>query len=127
MSKHKKILLVDDDPDIRELISLFLASEPYDIVESSDVPAALQSLSSYGPFDLVILDFWLGQDHAVSVIDKIRSKDQSTPVIMISGGNRRMDLESTAAISDISGAVVFLQKPFQKATLLDAVNSALHP
>lgn len=125
MTTLRKILLVDDDPDIREMIATFLASEPYEIVEASDVPAALHSLSTDGPFDLAILDFWLGQDHSVSVIDMIRSTEQSTPVIMISGGNRRMDLESTAAIADISGAVVFLQKPFQKATLIEAVNSAL--
>ncbi|MGC1504916.1 MAG: response regulator [Sulfitobacter sp.] len=125
MTVRKKILLVEDDPDIREMMLAFLLSEPFDIVEAATIPSARQSLSSEGPFDLAILDFWLGQDHAVSIIDMIRSDEGNTPVIVISGGNDRLDLEATAAIADVSGAVTFLQKPFKKVTLLDAVTAAL--
>ncbi|GAA6176214.1 response regulator [Sulfitobacter pacificus] len=125
MTPRRKILLVEDDPEIREVISIFLSSEPYEIVASENLSAALQRLSTMGPFDLAILDFWLGTEHSVSILDTIRAKGDNTPVIVISGGNDHMDLEATAAIADISGAVVFLQKPFQKSTLLEAVSSVL--
>lgn len=127
MTQNKKILLVEDDPDMREMISAFLSSGPYDIALAGSVPAALKRLSQEGPFDLAVLDFWLGRENSISILDMIRSNNQDTPVIVISGGHHRMDLEATAAISEISGAVVFLQKPFQKSTLLDAVATALAP
>lgn len=121
MSNPKKILLVDDDPDIRAMICAFLAPKEYEITQAEDVSAALHELSRGQTFDLAILDFWLGKDHAVSIIDSIRSKASDIPVMVISGGNGSMDLEITAAISDASGALAFLQKPFRKADLIGAV------
>ncbi len=121
----KRILLVDDDPHIRPIIATFLTSEAYDVIEAKDVSTAAYNLYSTAPFDLAIVDFWLGKDHAISILDMITSNGLDVPVIVISGGNKTMALEVTAAVSDISGAVVFLQKPFQKSTLLEAVASAL--
>lgn len=125
MSHPKRILLVDDDPDIRKMIAAFLSSTNCEIVEASDISVALEEVSNSAPFDLAILDFWLGKNHAISIMDAITAQSSDVPIIMISGGNSVMDLEKTAAISDVSGALKFLQKPFGKADLLDAVTSAL--
>jgi len=124
MKSIKRILLVDDDPEIREIIAGFLSSTDFEVVEASDVETAQLELAKGVPFDLAILDFWLGKNHAVTIMDLVISKSYSIPVIIVSGGNGRMDLEKTEAISDISGAVMFLQKPFQKNDLLDAVAAA---
>lgn len=124
MKSRKRILLVEDDPDIRAMIAGFLPPIDYEIVEAGDVSVANKELTNGQTFDLAILDFWLGNDHAVSIMDTIASEGHM-PVIMISGGNKQMDLEKTQAISDVSGAVVFLQKPFRKADLIEAVTSAL--
>jgi DNA-binding NtrC family response regulator len=125
MNTLKRVLIVDDDPDVRTMITAFLSPGAFQVIEAGDLAAALHELSTGAPIDLAILDFWLGQDHAVSIMDAIRSSGLDAPIIMISGGNRSMDLEATEAISDISGAVAFLQKPFRKAIFLDAVKSAL--
>lgn len=125
MNKCKRILLVDDDPDIREIIASFLASPDFEITEAEDVDSAMEVLSSGEPFDLAIVDFWLGKKHAVSVMDLISSGANGVPIIVISGGNGLMDLEKTEAISDVSGALVFLQKPFRKSDLIEAVTSAI--
>lgn len=110
---------------MRAVIAAFLSPDNFDVTEADDAKVAIQNLSEGGSFDLAIIDFWLGQDHAVSIMDAITSQEYSIPIIMISGGKRGMDLEATAAIADISGAVVFLQKPFRKATFLKAVATAL--
>ena len=123
LNSRKRILLVDDDPDIREMIAAFLSSPDYEITEAEDVGSAMHELSSGKPFDLAILDFWLGKKHAVSIMDLIRTEANGVPVIVISGGNGRMDLEKTEAISDVSGALIFLQKPFRKSDLIEAVTS----
>ena len=125
MNTPKRVLLVDDDPDIRTMIATMLSQNAYDISEADSVASAANTLASSAPFDLVILDFWLGNDHSVSIMDTISSNGYNIPIVMISGGNRSMDLEATEAVSNISGAAVFLQKPFGKATLLEAVSSAL--
>ena len=125
MNTPKRVLLVDDDPDIRAMIAAMLSQEAYEITEAESASVAINELNTAGPFDLAILDFWLGKNHSVSIMDEMAAKGANVPIIMISGGNRSMDLELTEAISDISGAVVFLQKPFQKTILLDAVRSAL--
>lgn len=125
MFDNANILLVDDDPDIRALIATILSPMNANVIQASSVAEALTELSSDQPFDLAILDFWLGKQHAVSIMDSITATRPDLPIIMISGGNRTVDLEVTEAISKISGAVTFLQKPFQKATLIDAIASAL--
>jgi two-component system phosphate regulon response regulator OmpR len=124
MKSIKRILLVDDDPEIREIIAGFLSSTEFEVVEASDVETAQLELAKGAPFDLAILDFWLGKNHAVSIMDSVISKSYNIPVIIVSGGNGRMDLEKTEAISDISGAVMFLQKPFHKKDLLHAIAAA---
>ena len=53
------------------------------------------------------------------------SESHSFPIIIVSGGNGRMHLEKAEAISDASGAVVFLQKPPHKKDLLDVVTAAI--
>ena len=125
MSTAKRILLVEDDPDILDLVSSFLAAEDYELIMADSVEQALDELSKPPAFDLAILDFWLGRDHAVAIMDALRANGRDLPVIIISGGNSRMDLEATEAISAISGAVVFLQKPFRKGVLQDAVATSL--
>lgn len=125
MNKLKRVLLVDDDPDVRGMISEFLSSAGFEITSATNVGDAIGALSNGNAFDLAVLDFWLGKDHAVSLMDSIHSNAYDLPIIIISGGNDRMDLEKTEAISNASGAVVFLQKPFRKAELLEAVTSII--
>ena len=125
LGNRKRILLVEDDPEFRNLVLAFLPVEVYEVIEAESAAVAVEKLSTEMPFDLAIIDFWLGTGHAVSIMDKMGSNSQDTPIVMISGGNGKMDLEATAAIADISGATVFLQKPFQRATLLAAMANAL--
>jgi two-component system OmpR family response regulator len=125
LDNRKKILLIEDNFEIRTLISAFLSAEVYDVTEAESVAVAIQKLSIGMSFDLAIIDFWLGKSHAVSIMDKIASDGKTVPFILITGGNGIMDMEVTEAIADISGATVFLQKPFQRSTLLAAVATAL--
>ena len=105
MNHPKRILLVEDDPAMRAMVAAFLGSTDCEITEADNVSVAMHELSNGKSFDVVIVDFWLGKNHAVSVMDLIASQSGSLPVIVISGGNGKMDLEKTEAISDVSGAI----------------------
>lgn len=120
-----QILLVEDDPEISKLIVQFLKRDGAEIIAASGLEQARQILSERTDFDLAIVDFWLGQVTAVALIDELRVNRRDVPVVIISGGNPITDLETTQAIADLSGAVAFLQKPFRKAELLDAVATSL--
>lgn len=125
MNTPKRVLLVEDDSDLLKIIAAFLSSAGYDVVDADNSSTALNSLSNDKPFDVAIVDFWLGKEHAVSIMDAIKSNGFAVPIIIISGGNESMALESTEAIADISGAASFLKKPFEKSALLRAVEAAL--
>lgn len=121
----KQILLVEDDPEVRKLIVQFLTRDGNEVVEASGLDQARQVLSERSDIDLAILDFWLGTETAVGLMDDLRSALQGVPIVIISGGHPMADLETTQAIADFSGAVAFLQKPFRKMDLLNAVAAAL--
>ena len=80
MAEKQKILIVDDDPSISELISLYLNKERYDTKCVEDGEEALKAFESYKP-DLILLDLMLPGMDGYQVCREIRSKSD-TPVII---------------------------------------------
>ncbi len=120
-----QILLVEDDPAVRHLIVQFLTRDGATVHEAETLEEARGILRDRSDISLAILDFFLGSDNAVALMDDLRADLAGLPILIISGGNSATDLETTQAIADISGAVAFLQKPFRKKDLLAAVANAL--
>ena len=116
------ILIVDDEEDIRELISGILADEGYETRIAANGEEALKALHHRRPA-LIILDIWLrgsGYD-GLQLLDIIASNYPAVPVVMISGhGN----IET--AVSTIQrGAYDFIEKPFKSDRLLLIVQRAI--
>ena len=82
MVTKQKILIVDDDENIAELISLYLTKECFDTMMVHDGEDALTAFDSYHP-NLVLLDLMLPGIDGYQVCREIRSKS-STPIIMLS-------------------------------------------
>lgn len=120
-----QILLVEDDAAVRHLIVQFLTRDGATVHEAETLEQARGILRDRSDISLAILDFFLGYDNAVGLMDDLRADLAGLPILIISGGSAATDLETTQAIADISGAVAFLQKPFRKDDLLAAVASAL--
>lgn len=121
----RQILLVEDDPAVRHLIVQFLTRDGATVYEAETLEEARKILRDRSDISLAIIDFFLGSDNAVGLMDDLRADLAGLPILIISGGNSATDLETTQAIADISGAVAFLQKPFRKKDLLAAVSNAL--
>ena len=115
------ILIVDDEPDIRELISGVLEDDGYETRVAGDSDAALAAVTERKP-SLVLLDVWLrgSKMDGLELLTEIKKIDDQLPVIVISGhGN--IDT-AVAAISE--GAVDFIEKPFEAEHLMHLVARA---
>ena len=114
-------ILVDDEPDIRDLISGVLEDEGYSTRVAADSDAALAAVNERRP-SLVLLDVWLRGSRldGLELLGELKQLDAKLPIIVISGhGN--IDT-AVAAISQ--GAVDFIEKPFQAEHLLHLVARA---
>ncbi|MEE9381193.1 MAG: sigma-54 dependent transcriptional regulator [Hyphomonadaceae bacterium] len=116
------ILVVDDEPDIRELIAGVLEDEGYSVRTAGTAEKALEEVRSRAP-SLVVLDVWLqgsGMD-GLSLLKFFKSIDPLMPVIVISGhGNIE-----TAVAAIRRGAYDFIEKPFKTDRLLHLVERAI--
>jgi two-component system, OmpR family, phosphate regulon response regulator PhoB len=117
------ILLVEDDPDIRHLVSYKLTTGGFDVTEASDGFAALRS-ARQNPPDLVILDVQLPRLSGLEVCRELRSGPDTAqiPIIMLTARTRLQDLEQAYA----AGATDYVVKPFSPRDLQALVADALH-
>jgi len=115
------ILVVDDEPDIRELVRDILVDEGYDVTIAENGEQARQARLARRP-DLVLLDIWMPDVDGISLLREWSAeRDQNIPVIMISGhGTVETAVEATRL-----GAYDFLEKPLSLAKLLLTVRHAL--
>ena len=116
------VLIVDDEPDIRELIAGVLEDEEYTVRSAATAEKALEEVRMRAP-GLVILDVWLqGSDmDGLSLLKYLKSIDPLIPVIVISGhGNIE-----TAVAAIRRGAYDFIEKPFKADRLIHLVERAL--
>ncbi|RTL55603.1 MAG: sigma-54-dependent Fis family transcriptional regulator [Rhodocyclaceae bacterium] len=116
-----KILVVDDEVGIRELLSEILRDEGHD-VQLAENAAAARAARGAGRPDLVLLDIWMPDTDGVSLLKEWAASGQLTmPVVMMSG-HATID---TAVEATKIGAVGFLEKPIGMQKLLGAVKQAL--
>lgn len=115
------ILIVDDEPDIRELIGEILADEDYVPVLASCAAEARERRIESNP-DLILLDVWMPDSDGISLLREWRGQDAPLcPVVMISGhGSVEAAVEATRY-----GASDFIEKPVSMARLLNTVRKAL--
>ena len=116
------ILVVDDEADIRELVSGILTDEGYAVRTAADSASALAAIRARKPA-LALLDIWMqgGGMDGLELLDMVKQLDADLPVIMISGhGNIE-----TAVSAIKRGAYEFLEKPFKSDRLLLVIERAL--
>ncbi len=122
MLKGKKILVVDDEPDLREILKEEFTFEGADVSEAKNGNEAFQIIQQK-PIELVLSDIRMPGGDGVSLLRNIKAKHLSYPsVILITGF---ADISASDAYE--IGAEGFFAKPFQLEDLLAKVNSLLLP
>ncbi len=115
------ILLVDDEENVRRMLSDYLSLNGFEVVPAGDAVAALAYLADNSP-DLVILDVQMPGQDGFDVCRQIRTTSTYIPVLMISGVRR----ETVDRIVGLEiGADKYLTKPFELPVLLAEVRSLL--
>lgn len=116
---ERRVLIVDDEREIAELIEIYLRNEGFQTSIAGDGEEALE-LYGREPYDLVILDIMMPRMDGLEVCRKLR-KDQSVPILMVSAKTQDMD----KIMGLMTGADDYMAKPFNPMELIARVRSLL--
>jgi DNA-binding response OmpR family regulator len=119
---NKKILIVDDDPDVRQGMHVRLKANHYDTFFAGDALSSITEARKHEP-DLIILDLGLPAGDGFVVMDRLKSVPSLAviPVIFVSARDVLANKERALK----AGAKAFLQKPVDNAELLKVIRQAL--
>ena len=116
----KKILVVDDDPDLRQLLSDYLNRHGYDSLLAEDATGIEQLIIRFAP-DLVILDRMMPGGDGVDACRRLRAVDEDIPIILLTAKDEPID----RIIGLESGADDYVGKPFDPRELLARIEAVL--
>ena len=119
---NSKILIVDDDPDLRQALRLRLRANRYDTVNAEDGYSAIALAYKEQP-NLIILDLGLPAGDGFVVLERLQKDDKlsTIPVIVLTA----RDPQSSERRALQAGAAAFFQKPADNAELLEVIRASL--
>ncbi len=119
---QKKILIVDDDPEMRLALHIRLKANNYDVAVAVDGVSGIAETRKHMP-DLILLDLGLPAGDGFTVLERLAINDSLAhiPVIVVSGRDRAANKDRALK----AGARIFLQKPVKNAELLYAIEQTL--
>ena len=125
MEEKFRILIVEDDKEIREGVEIYLKNQGYEVVQAANGKEGLSciedGITSGAPVHLAIVDIMMPVMDGVTMLMKLRAKDYDFPVIMLSAKSEEVD-----KIMGLNmGADDYVTKPFTPLELLARVNSHL--
>lgn len=116
----KKILVVDDEPEVRKLMEHFLTGKGYEVRLAENGRVGLAALDSFAP-DLVLLDMHMPELDGAETLRQLVLRSPSLPVIMVTVNE---DVETTSRLLQL-GAADYVPKPFNLDYLEQAINIQL--
>jgi two-component system response regulator AtoC len=116
----RKILIIDDDKDMRSVLSDLVMSEGYEAVVAGHGKTALKEISSHSP-DLILLDIRLPGIDGMTLLEKIKEIDRNIIIIMITGHG---DIKDAVRAMKL-GAVDYITKPFDNNEIMATIRKAL--
>ena len=118
--QHYKILIVDDEPDIREVVSVLLGSEGYQVLQAENGGSAVEMVYADKTIDLVVLDIMMPGMTGVETCEMIR-KRSNVPVLFLTAKSQEQDKVDAYG----QGGDDYLVKPFSQTELIMKVRSLL--
>ncbi|MBF0135278.1 MAG: response regulator [Magnetococcus sp. DMHC-1] len=121
-----QILVMDDDPVIRQLLSAILLEEGHTVRVAPDGRAGMALYKEMRP-DVVITDLLMPELDGVGVIRELQTLEPRMRIIALSGGGRVLTAETSLDVARRLGACIMVAKPFTSQEILAAVAAALQP
>ena len=123
MREEARILVVDDEDEVRQLVAEFLEAKGYSVITAATGFEALTAVKHYRP-DLVLMDVMMPTMDGLTACQKIRAqekKGQRTPILFLTARDSQHDKLSSA----LSGGDDFISKPISLQELRERVEAAL--
>jgi len=119
----KRILLIDDDRAVRQMLSMLLAHAGYEVTEASNGFEGLDAIQQ-NEFDLVITDLIMPEKEGLETIMDMRKLYPDVKIIAMSGGGRG-GADCYLQVAKRMGAKAIVSKPFRSSEMLEKVQSLL--
>jgi len=122
LGAHKKVLLIEDEPNISEALQFVLAKDGWDVSIHTDGETAMDAARDFRA-DVIVLDVMLPNRSGFDILQDLRASDfaAQTPVLMLTARGQRKDREQAME----AGASRFMTKPFSNADVREAVGALL--
>ena len=117
---EKTLIIVDDEPGIRQLVSIFLRRYRFNILEADSGKALFEILQKNNPVDLILLDLMLPDIYGIDICKEIRKTSQ-VPIIMLTAAQGEMNM----VLGFEAGADDYIEKPFSVHVLLSRIQALL--
>lgn len=117
----RRVLVVDDDPEILDLIRIILESEGHEVLTLTSGQEAVALVREHAP-DVVLLDIVMRARHGMDVLAELRRAVPNVRVVLLSGAVQHVN--NMVDIARALGAEDFIEKPFDAQQLLDVVARA---
>jgi DNA-binding NtrC family response regulator len=121
MTMPGKILIIDDEPDMLDMLDMIITDKTSHEVVTTFNPLEVKDILSPGDFNLVITDLKMPSMDGLEVIETVKKLDNDTPVIVITAFGTIEAAEDAVR----RGAYDFITKPFRKEQILVAIERAL--
>ncbi|HHM01836.1 MAG TPA: response regulator [Caldithrix abyssi] len=109
----KKILFVDDDPNMHRMVELFLRSAGVELIFAGNGRSAIKHMENHR-FDLIFSDIQMPEMDGITLLKHLREKGDATPFVIVSAFGQESVAEKALAL----GASDIVNKPFDRETLL---------
>lgn len=120
IEQNKKILVVDDDIRLRELLQRYLSDQGFSVKVAADAKE-MDAILASGSVDMLVLDLMLPGEDGLSICRRLRSTGAITPIVMLTARGDEVD----RIIGLEMGADDYLPKPFNPRELLARINAVL--
>ena len=117
---QKSILIVDDDPRLRELLARYLGEQGFAVQSAAD-GVSMDKMLAHSTFDLIVLDLMLPQEDGLALCRRLQGREQPIPIIMLTARGDEVD----RIVGLEMGADDYLPKPFNPRELLARINAVL--
>lgn len=119
MSAARRILLAEDDADLRLALKLSLEAAGYTVAIAANAQEAL-AVQRREPADVLVTDIFMPEGDGFEAIDAFRREFPATRIVVVSGGGQRGKADYLAA-ARLAGVDAALQKPFEIEVLLETL------
>lgn len=123
---RKRVLIIDDDPDIRYLLQSSLERDGFEVSVAADGHEGLESLRR-DPADVVVTDIFMPEKEGIETVFELRQQFPQTKIVVMSGGGPAPASSATNYlwVARELGAARTLRKPFEPQELIDAVRELI--